>query len=223
MRRTARSTRNHEAPSPAAGPPSHSGWGSSVKYFVFKVMAEEAGFIDTYPHGSPADWKFEKGISLANDFPKGGEVSFSDNYPDDRNLYDFQPNLMSDLLISGRARQFIESLGITNAEWLPVVVKDHEGAVVGPDYAFLNLLGAEDAIDMARSVYEMNHISKDQIGLIEQLTLSPDRISPHAKMFRCRTYRRLILVREDTLAAFQREGLTGFRTYDAEGWDGVEL
>ncbi len=135
-----------------------------MKYFVFKVMAEEAGFIDAYPHGSPADWKFEKGISLAKDYPKGGEVAFSDNYPDDRNLYDFQPNLMSDLLISGRARQFIESLGITNVEWLPVVVKDHEGAVVGPDYAFLNLLGAEDAIDMARSVLSSNWSSVPTIS-----------------------------------------------------------
>ena len=194
-----------------------------MKYFVFKVMAEEAGFIDEYPRGSPADWKFDEGISLAREFPMGGEVSFSDNYPDDRNLYDFQPNLMSDLLVSGRARKLIESLELPNAEWLPVVVKDHQGKVVGKDYAFLNLQGAEDAIDMERSRYEINHLAKDQIGLIEKLALKPAAINPQAKMFRCTTHRRLILVREDVLTAFEQAGLTGFRTYAAEGWNGVEL
>ncbi|MFY2560305.1 imm11 family protein [Corallococcus terminator] len=194
-----------------------------MKYFVFKVMAEEAGFVDEYPRGSPTDWKFSKGISLARAFPMGGEVSFSDNYPESRNLYDFQPNLMSALLVSGRARKVIESLGVTNAEWLPVVLKDQEGNVVGPDYAFLNLLGAEDAIDMDRSVYDMNFIVKDQIGLIEKLALKSGTIHPQAKMFRCTTYLRLILISEDVLAAFEQAGLTGFKVYEAEGWNGMEL
>ncbi|MBZ4417578.1 imm11 family protein [Myxococcus sp. RHSTA-1-4] len=194
-----------------------------MKYFVLKVMAAEAGFIEEYPRGSPTDWKFDKGISLAREFPMGGEVSFSDNYPDDRNLYDFQPNLMSDLLVSGRARKLIESLEVTNAEWLPVVVKDHKGNVVGKDYAFLNLQGAEDAIDMERSVYRMDPIEKDQIGRIKKLALKPATINPQAKIFRCTMERRLILIREDVHAAFVQAGLTGFKVYDAEGWNGLEL
>ncbi|WP_163868656.1 imm11 family protein [Myxococcus eversor] len=194
-----------------------------MKYFVFKVMAVEAGFIDEYPKGSPTDWKFAEGISLAKEFPMGGEVSFSDNYPDHRNLYDFQPNLMSDLLVSGRARKLIESLELTNAEWLPVVVKDHKGNVVGPDYAFLNLQGAEPAIDMERSVYRMDSLAKDQIGRVKNLVLKHDAISPQAKMFRCTMQRRLTLIREDVHAAFIEAGLTGFKVYNAEGWNGLNL
>ncbi|MFP2958751.1 imm11 family protein [Myxococcus sp. 1LA] len=194
-----------------------------MKYFVLRAMAEEAGFIESYPRGSPTDWKFDRGISLAKDFPARGEVSFSSNYPDDQNLYDFQPNLMSALLVSGRARELIESLGVANAEWLPVVVKDQQGAIVGPDYAFLNLLGDEDAIDMERSRYEMNSIDKEQIGFIDKLALKADTISPDAKMFRCTHERRLILIREDVHAAFEQAGLTGFKVYEAEGWDGLEL
>ncbi|GHG88732.1 DUF1629 domain-containing protein [Comamonas sp. JC664] len=190
-----------------------------MKYFVLKVMAEEAGFIDSYPRGSPADCKFDEGISLAKDFPTAGAVSFSKNYPDDRNLYDFQPNLMSDLLVSGRARKLIESLEVANAEWLPVAVKDHDG----PDYAFLNLLGAEDAIDLERSEYEMDSLEKDQIGHIDALALNTGAIAPEAKMFRCTKERRLILIREDVHAAFEHAGLTGFRVYEAEGWNGLEL
>ncbi|TQF09928.1 hypothetical protein FJV41_42045 [Myxococcus llanfairpwllgwyngyllgogerychwyrndrobwllllantysiliogogogochensis] len=194
-----------------------------MKYFVFKVMAVEAGFIDEYPKGSPTDWKFDEGISLAKEFPMGGEVSFSKNYPDDQNLYDFQPNLMSDLLVSGRARKLIESLELTNAEWLPVVVKDHKGNVVGPDYAFLNLQGAEPAIDMERSVYRMDSLAKDQIGRVKNLVLKYDAINPQAKMFRCTMQRRLILIREDVHAALVEAELTGFKVYNAEGWNGLNL
>ena len=194
-----------------------------MKFLILKVTLGEAGFIDAYPRGSPADWRFDKGISLAREFPVGGEVSFSDNRPDDRGLHDFQPNLMSDLLVSGRARKLIESLGVSNAEWLPVIVKDHQGTVVGPDYAFLNLQGAEDAIDMERSVYRMNAIAKDQIGRVKKLALKHDAISAQAKMFRCTMERRLILIREDVHAAFLQAGLTGFKVYEAEGWNGLEL
>lgn len=194
-----------------------------MEYFVLKVMAEEAGFIDSYPRGSPADWKFHEGITLAKDFPMGGEVSFSKNYPENRNLYDFQPNIMSNLLVSGRARKLIESLSVTNAEWLPVTIKEHKGTVVGPDYAFLNLLGAEDAIDMERSEYVMDSLEKDQIGHIDKLALQTTAISPDAKLFRCTKERRLILIREDVHAAFEQAGLTGFKVYEAEGWDGLEL
>lgn len=194
-----------------------------MKYFVFKITNGEAGFIDSYPRGSPAEWKFDEGISLAREFPMGGEVSFSANYPDHKNLYDFQFNLMSDLLVSGRARKLIESLDIANAEWLPVVVKDQQGNIVGPDYAFLNLQGAEDAIDLERSVYRMNAIAKDQISRVKKLVLKSDAISLQAKIFRCTLQRRLILIREDVHAAFVEAGLTGFKVYNAEGWNGLEL
>jgi len=194
-----------------------------MKYFVFTTQGIEAGFIDSYPRNSPTEWKFAEGISLAKDFPMGGEVSFSDNFPDDRNLYDFQSNLMNGQLVSGRARKLIETLELTNAEWLPVVVKDHKGNIVGPDYAFLNLLGAEDAIDLERSVYKKDHLEEDQIGRIKKLVLKPASISPQAKMFRCTMQRRLILIREDVHAAFVEAGLTGFKVYNAEAWNGLEL
>ena len=194
-----------------------------MEYFVFKVRGIEAGFIDSYPRNSPTEWKFAEGRSLAKSFPMGGEVSFSHNYPEHRNLYDFQPNLMNGHLVSGKARSVIDALGVTNAEWLPVIVKDHQGTIVGPDYAFLNLLGAEEAIDLERSIYKMDHLEKDQVGRIKKLMLKREEINPQAKMFRCTMERRLILIREDVHAAFVQAGLTGFKVYRAEGWNGLGL
>ncbi|MCY1082302.1 imm11 family protein [Archangium lansingense] len=195
-----------------------------MNYYVLTTVShQDAAVIDAYPRGSPADWKFDEGISLAREFPERAEVVFSKSFPDFRKLYDFQSNILSAFIVSGKARQLIESLRVPNAEFLPVALKDHRGNVVAEDYAILNLLGGEDAIDMERSDYKMNHIDKEQIGRIKKLALKPDAISPEARMFRCSRMRRLFLIREDVLAAFNEAGLTGFRTYPAEGWKGLEL
>lgn len=194
-----------------------------MNYFVLTVASQDGAIIDSYPRGSPAEWKFDEGIHLAREFPERAEVTFSRNFPDFRKLYDFQPNILGALIISAKARQLVDSLGVPHVEFLPVSIKDHRGNVVAGDYAILNLLGGEDAIEMERSDYKMNHINKEQIGRIKKLALKPEAISAEAKMFRCSRMRRLYLIREDVLAAFNEAGLTGFRTYPAEGWNGLEL
>lgn len=194
-----------------------------MNYFVLKTSSQDGAVIDAYPQGSPAGWKFDEGGSLARAFPANAEVVFSKSFPDFRKLYDFQSNILSAFVVSGKARKLIESLAVSNAEFLPVTLKDHRGNVAAEDYAFLNLLGGEDAIDMDRSDYKMNHIDKEQISRIKKLALKTDAIPPEAKMFRCSRMRRLALIREDVLAAFNEAGLTGFRTYPAEGWKGLEI
>ncbi len=194
-----------------------------MNYFVLKTKAPDGGLIELYPPKSPADWKFDEGQSLIQEFPQGAAVQFSDNYPDARKLHDFQRNTLTAFIISERVRQLLESLEISNAEYLPVDIKDHKGQVVGKNYAFLNLLGGEDAIDMERGDYKMNNLDKDQIGRIKRLAINPKGIRPGAKMFRCNKMRRLVLIREDVLEAFKKAGLTGFKTFEADGWDGLDV
>ncbi|WP_342377434.1 hypothetical protein NVS55_39030 [Myxococcus stipitatus] len=195
-----------------------------MSYFVLKTQATaDGGYIESYPRNSPADWRFDEGTSLIREFPRRAAIQFSDNYPDARRLYDFQTNILSAMIVSGRVRKILESLEITNAEYLPVAVKNHKGEVVAEDYAFVNLVGAEDAIDAEKSIYEMDSLAKDQIGWLKKLAIKESGIRPESKMFRCTMDRRLILIREDVLAAFQKEGLTGFAVYKAEGWDGFEI
>ncbi|WP_342377435.1 hypothetical protein NVS55_39035 [Myxococcus stipitatus] len=195
-----------------------------MNYFVLKTQAtSDGGLIELYPSKSPADYRFDRGESLIREFPRGASVGFSDNFPEARRLYDFQTNTLSALIVSGRVRKLLESLEITNAEYLPVAVKNHQDEVVAEDYAIVNLVGAEDAIDMDKGVYRMNALKKDQIGRINSLAIKESDIRPEAKMFRCTMMRRLILIREDVHEAFKREGLTGFKVYKAEGWDGLAL
>lgn len=195
-----------------------------MNYFVLTTQAtSDGGLLEMYPDHSPAGWKFSKGQSLIQEFPKGAAFQFSDNAPDARKLYDFQTNILDALIISGRVRKLIESLEISNAEYLPVSIKDHKGHVVGQDYAILNLLGGEDAIDMEKSEVKMNPLKKDQIGQINKLVLNSKGIRPEARIFRCSKMLRTVLIREDVHEAFQKAGLTGFKAYKAEGWNGTGL
>jgi hypothetical protein len=194
-----------------------------MQYFVLSTRAPDGGFIEAYPPKSPTGWRFHEGKSLVHEFPKGAAVQFSDNYPDARKLYDFQPNMLSSFFISGRTRSLLESLEITNVEYLPVAIQDHKGQVVAGDYAILNLLGGEDAIDMEKSVYKMDHLEKDQVGRIKKLAINEKGIRPDAKMFRCSMQHRLTLIREDVHEEFKKAELTGFKVYKAEGWNGIEL
>lgn len=195
-----------------------------MNYFVLTTEASsEGGLIEMYPDKSPAEWKFDKGESLLQEFPKGATVQFSSNFPEARKLFDFQTNTLGSFVISPRVRKLLESLEITNAEYLSVDIKDHKSQVVGKDYAILNLLGGEDAIDLEKSVYKMNAIDKEQIARIKQLAINQKALGPNAKMFRCTMKLELVLIREDVLEAFKKEGLTGYKVYAAEGWKGLKL
>ena len=194
-----------------------------MNYFVLKTKARDGGVIGLYPPKSPAGWKFDKGQSLIHEFPKGASVQFSNNFPDARKLYDFQPNTLSALIVSERVRKVLEAQEITNAEYLPVDIEDHKGQVVGKNYAFLNLLGSEEAIDMEKGEYRMSALDKEQIGMISRLAINEKGIRPGAKMFRCSKDLRLILINEEVLEALKSAGLTGFKAFEAEGWEGFDF
>lgn len=195
-----------------------------MEYWVFRpFMSRGAGLIDAYPKRSPAGWKFDEGVSLAAKYPKNATVKFSANFRDARELRDFQPNTLNAMIASPKARDLVAALDIGGIEVLPVALQDHTGKVVGADYAFLNPLGSQDAIDMERSVVRMDPLDEGQISRVKNLVLATSRIDPEAKLFRCTTFLSVFLVRDDVKQAFEKAGLTGTRFFPAEGWDGLDI
>jgi len=195
--------------------------GAGMDFFVLRVNLFDGALTDSVPKGGPSAWKYFEGIPLAPEFPKGAFLPFARNFPQEKALVDFQPSLESLIIISPRARQVIEALGVSNAEFLTVAMKDHKKKVVAKDYAILNLLGAEDAIDLKRSTYRMSHLDTEQIDRVEKLVLAPKKIRRGAKLFRCATFRSLILVRSDVKQAFEEAGLKGFSLSPAQGYDSL--
>jgi hypothetical protein len=194
-----------------------------MDYSVLLVPPADAGIIDAYPDGSPPGWKFKVGTSLAGQFPKKAWVRFSRQFADGRKLYDFQPNILEVPIVSPKVRRILDGAGVDNVEYLAVQVKDHKSKVIGSDYSIVNLLRPEEAIDMARSKVTVDPILPEQIGLLEKLALDRKKIDPEARLFRCKTMRTVILVRDDVREALEKGGVTGFRTFPADGWDGREF
>jgi len=192
-----------------------------LDYWVLLAKSEDGAVIDAYPAGGPAEYLYDKGISLAGKYPAEATVRFSANFPALRKAKDFQPNILNALISSPKTQAVLRELNVENAELLPVSLTDHRGKVAAKDYAFVNLLGSQPAIDMNKSQYKLSALKKDQIRGIDKLVLQPSKIDKTAKMFRCETLRTLVLIRDDVRAAFEKAGLTGYVVLAAEGWNGL--
>jgi len=195
-----------------------------MDFWAFRpFVSRGGGYIDSYPDGSPTGWKWHEGMPLSGAYPKDASIEFSGNFPKDRELRDFQPNMLHALIASPRALAILAEHEVPGLELLPIAVKDHSGEVVGPGYAFVNPLGGQDAIDLERSKFSWSALNPTQLSEIDHLVLSPARIAPDAKLFRCAAMHRLFLLRDDLKQAFDRAGLTGCRCFPAEGWNGLDI
>lgn len=195
-----------------------------MNYFVLAEKRDKtAAVIEGMPENGPTDWKYDKGEPLLPLFPSGATMRFSSNFPDRRELRDFIPNPLSALIVSPKARYVIEGLVRVQCEFLPVTVCDHTRSPVGKEYAILNLLGGVPAIDMKRSQVIMGSLDKAQISYIDHLVIDTTAIGPEDVFFRASMRRRLFIIREDVKAAFEQAGLTGWKSYPCDGWDGMFL
>ncbi len=195
-----------------------------MNYFIFAEKRDKSSaIIEGMPENGPAEWKYDEGEQLSRSFPSGATLRFSSNFPDRRELRDFIPNPLSALIVSPKARAVIEGLVRVRCEFLPVTVGDHTRSPVGKDYAILNILGGVAAIDMKRSKVVMGSIDKTQISYIDHLVIDAATIGPNDVFFRASMMRTLYIIREDVKSAFELAGLTGWKTYPCEGWNGMCL
>jgi hypothetical protein len=198
-----------------------------MDYFVLRMAVGLEGndhaVIDSLPSKCPTEWRFFEGEPLASEFPENVALKLSRNFSTGRKLQDFVGNIIGLLIVSARAQTAIESAGVTNGEFLPVTIKDQKGKLVPQSFAILNLLGSEDAIDMKKSDVRMGAIEKTQVKAINRLVLNRQGIGRDARMFRASTMLRLVLVREDVRDALDAAGLTGYATFPADGWNGMDF
>jgi hypothetical protein len=162
-------------------------------------------------------------VPLKESWPQDAAIRISKNFTQVGGLADFMPNILNALIVSPKVQQLIHRLEVPDVELLPVKVLDQQNAVLAPDFAFLNPLGGQDAIDMEKAKYRMGSLNKTQIARIKDFVLKPQGIAPTAKLFRCTNYLRLFLVRDDVREVFEAAGVTGLRYVTPDGWDGSEL
>jgi len=179
--------------------------------------------IEGFPDNGPTDWRYHEGIPLAGEFPSGATLQFSRGYPDRRELRDFLPNPLSALIISSRVRVLLEGRKAVGCEFLPVRILDHAGAVAAEGYSILNLQGGLPVIDLKRSGHTMGALDKTQIDDITNLIVDPTAVTDGHLIFRASMMRRLFLIQDELKSTFDDVGVTGWRTWPADGWDGMYL
>ncbi|MBU8900275.1 hypothetical protein KRR26_32175 [Corallococcus sp. M34] len=190
-----------------------------MNYWILKAESADGGIIDALPKESPTQWKFNAGEPLGRQFPSGGKVSFSDHFPDRRKVYDFVRNTVGVLLVSSRVKQVLDALKVENVEFLPLTMCDHQWNPIAEGYGILNVLGAQDAIDMEKSKYRMSNLVKTDIARMKSLVLTENQIDPKADIFRAKHMMELILVSGRVLEALEKAGVTGLKALPANGYN----
>jgi len=195
-----------------------------MKYWVFKVSAPEGGaYVSEVSSKGPKAFRYDKGESLLGEFPEEGMAGmyFDPDYPDDTELFDFVDNINGLIIANKRVRDVLMSLELTNIEFLPICLYDHQDKVASKEYTIVNVLGSVDCIDMDKSEIDMDSIIETQIYSIDNLVFDYDKIPEDARMFRATTKLDEIFVRDDVKNAMESAGLEGCVFIEADGWDGM--
>ncbi len=194
-----------------------------MSYWIISEKPNGGAVLDMLPDGSPEEFLFGMGGSLAGEFPQGGAMKFSSLFPQFIKVYDFVTTALPVLVVSSRVKRVMEALEVGGYELMPVVLKDHKNKVASTDHFVLHGLGGQDAIDMERSEYTMSPLDEEQIKSVNKLVLTPGKIDPKALLFRPSRMMYRFMMHQRLLDALKAEGVTGLHVYPAEGWNGMDL
>lgn len=193
------------------------------KYWVLTMSRGRDGVsLSGVPTTGAEDYEYSEGITLADVHPKNeaSGIYYDPNLLDNITLYDFVDNLDDLVIANQKVKAILDSFEIDNLEYLLSWLYDHQKAVASKDYAIVNVLGSVDAIDMEKSKCVMSSLDETQVQFIKKLVLDYEQIPDDAKIFRATTKLDLILIRDDIKQAFEEADLTGYKVFEADGWNG---
>jgi len=195
-----------------------------MSIFVFFPSAGSKGvFLSTVPLDGPKAYKYKKAISLSDSFPTINDavMCFDPNFPDNTALLDILNCLNGVVVFNQKVKKVFETLGITG-EFLNVRIWDHQDNAVSDDYFIFNCLSVIDFIDMEKSKVAMSPFFPDRIKRVKSLVVNQNAdIQSHA--FVPKGMEDQIFITEKLKTALKEEGITGFKVFEAEGWDGLDV
>jgi len=197
-----------------------------MKYWVLKTGSLQNGvYLSAVPPDGPDAFEYRDGSSLIKGFPapSDAQMGFSGDYPDSIKLYDFVANIDGLFIVSKKVKEIIEGLSVQNMEYLELTLFDHEMKISSTDYYILNLVGSVDCINMKDSKYRMDCLLEDRIDRIKELVLDENKIPPEAKIFRLVNKPEEYIVSDEVRNIFEVNGITNFRLFEAQGWDGLDI
>ena len=132
-----------------------------MSYFVIKINRDLDGAAQIEGHPEEVkslikSYKFRKAISLKESFLELPGYHFSDEYPDNRLLTDFQDNTNELLVLSEKFSNILRSYNKDNLELLAIKLINHKGKVASDSYYICNIVGTLDCLDYEQSDFTLD-------------------------------------------------------------------
>jgi hypothetical protein len=170
--------------------------------------------------GVDDDFEIDDGVSRIQGWPSDAAAAMDPDFPKDIGLADSLYGA-SFLVVSSKAKAFLDGENIGKVEFLPMKIINHKGRVASGDYFVVNPLQIIDCIDQAASVVELDSIDKGMISTCDKLVLRESVIPRELKVFRAAFWSGLILIRRETAGRIEAAGLTGMSFIEPDEYTGL--
>jgi hypothetical protein len=149
-----------------------------------------------------------KGIRVGADYPAQVTFKMGRSF---RGIAvgDLIQNLLGYNLGSIKLQAVLEREAGADIELLPFRLLDHKRRKAGDGGVIVNVIGALDCADMARSDGQPSLSEPGTFLSLDRLWLDDAKIDPAAKLFRVQQYPQLLVVRDDLRAVLEAERITG--------------
>jgi hypothetical protein len=178
-------------------------------YLIFTTSKDpRVAYIEDIEANVPDDSKIASGVSLKEDISESNTFNLSQDGGD--MLCDFVDNTSGELIVSAKAREVLESEGITGdvVEYLPFTLKDKRELPTKGRFYVANLLRTVSCMDREHSDFTASD-SDGRILRLTKLKVLKEKIPPEAKLFRLGEYARVVVIRSDLVQRINDKKLTG--------------
>lgn len=179
------------------------------KYVLLQATSHKGTFdLDDLeePEGIKG-FELHKSAPLMSRWGAGATGTLRDGNPKKPAIADCVLNTNRLLIISARLRAALETLGVTDVEYLPITLT-LQGKPIGLPYFILHCINWEPCLDLKASKVTRSKWS-DDIDELERLVFSRD---PDKKLFQIEKYSEIFLLRMDVAEALStKQAFSGVR------------
>ena len=187
-------------------------------YVIWTQKREElACVLNTFENVDKL-YEFRRGISRIDDFPKNALFTQDMDFPKNTRLIDNLCNVNSLIVASERLKLFLESRKITQIEYLPVSILDHQGNIASSSYYIIHPIHSIDCLDLEMSDPTWSKVTKNSIRSVKKLVLNEDKIPTDREMFRLQKYLLPVLVKRELAQAIDKASFSGIRWVKPENY-----
>ncbi len=161
------------------------------------------GFDDIYD--------LRSGKSFKNSFPKDVKFEMSPDFPKHKMLTDNLRNEEGLVVCSAALKEYLETRGISNMEYLRVSIQNHEGKIASDRYYIVNPLLPLDCLDDQSSEAEENLLLPGEIENVRTLVIFNEKVAPEREIFGIARFPKVTLLRRDLADLLSKQSFTGLR------------